>query len=263
MKIKIQTITPEKAKALLSKNIRNRTVRNSHVNDLAHAMKSGHWSVNGDSIRLNGDNLVDGQHRLLACIKSKTPFQTLVISDLDFSTFHTIDQGLKRSHADTLHVRGEDSPLMLGAALVLVHKYQMQKTGGYKISNTELPELLEKHHALRESVQYLNNFRKMFIPHSILIAGHYMFAKNNRATADEFIEQVCTGVGLQHRDPALVLRERIMSERSRSGTASCLPRVYTLVLLVKAWNAYVDGRKIASLRWRTAKNSTELFPKVK
>ena len=263
MKVQIQTITPEAAQKLLAKNQRNRTVRKSHVNELARAMESGHWRVNGDTIRMNGDTLVDGQHRLLACIKSNTAFETLVISDLDSSTFHTIDLGLKRSHADTLHVRGEVNPNQLSAALILVHKYEMRVTGGIKVSNIELPTLLDKHRGIRESVQHLSGYIKIFIPHAILAAAHYMFARSNKEAADHFIEQICTGVGLQHKDPALVLRERIMTEKNRSGTASQLPRVYTLVLLVKAWNAYLEGRKITSLRWRTKKHSKELFPKVK
>jgi hypothetical protein len=55
-------------------------------------------------IKRNGTTLLDGQHRLLACIKAKTNFRTLVVDGLDDSIFDSVVTGIGRSGADTLAV---------------------------------------------------------------------------------------------------------------------------------------------------------------
>ena len=116
MKTQVLTITPKKAQELLEGNKRNRPVRKSHVRQLAEEMKAGKWVVNGVPIIFNGKLLIDGQHRLMACIESDKPFDTLVVSDVAPNSFLTIDVGRKRTAADTLATRGEENYAALAAA---------------------------------------------------------------------------------------------------------------------------------------------------
>lgn len=63
------TITPEKAKTLLVMNTKNRKLSRKLVQKYASDMAAGRWPYNGDPIRVSVSNvLLDGQHRLEACI---------------------------------------------------------------------------------------------------------------------------------------------------------------------------------------------------
>lgn len=69
MKIEIQEITPQKARTMLEMNTRNfRDVRPFRVDQYAKMMAEGRWELNGETIKIADNYLIDGQHRLLAAI---------------------------------------------------------------------------------------------------------------------------------------------------------------------------------------------------
>ena len=73
------TITPEMAREFLKRN-KNRDICKSHIADLARDMVSGNWDLGFDAIAFdNFMNLLNGQHRLLAIIKSNTAQEFNVI----------------------------------------------------------------------------------------------------------------------------------------------------------------------------------------
>ena len=94
-------VTPDMAvKWLDETNTNNRQVREDHVSRLAADMLTGKWQGrNGEAIRFDTTGrLVDGQHRLWACVQSETPFETLLIKDVDPDTFSTIGIGAKKGN---------------------------------------------------------------------------------------------------------------------------------------------------------------------
>lgn len=115
--VRVQTITPETASRFLQMNTGNRRLRKNHVDRLAESMARGEWKMNGDAIRIGYDGkLVDGQHRLSACVKSGIPFESIVVSGIKNDVFDTIDKGMKRQVADSLYVQGEvNTPMLAGA----------------------------------------------------------------------------------------------------------------------------------------------------
>ena len=80
IEMKREYISPERAKAILQTNRNVRRVSNETVNSYAADMRNGLWTEETGtaiSIDTNG-NLVDGQHRLNAIIKSNTGITTWV-----------------------------------------------------------------------------------------------------------------------------------------------------------------------------------------
>ena len=133
MKATIQLINPEIAKAYLALNDNNRPVSNNSVSFLAGEMITGRWQENGSPIRFSGCRLLDGQHRLLACIKAGYSFRAVVVNDLDDDTFLSIDTGLwQRTAGQILTLGGKHNGTTLAAALVLVDRYNK---GILKLSN--------------------------------------------------------------------------------------------------------------------------------
>jgi hypothetical protein len=110
MKFQILNVTPDMAAAWLKRNQLNRPLRKRFVAALADAMKRGEWAVNHQPVAINGDKLLDGQHRLKAVIESGLPFVKMMIAEgAESQTFDTIDIGIKRSNADIFR---EDNAIM-------------------------------------------------------------------------------------------------------------------------------------------------------
>lgn len=98
-------VTPELAQKWLERNTRNRGLRDSVVQKYAEDMKAGRWMVTGDAIAFdtNGD-VINGQHRLWAVFSSKMTIRMLVVFDLDPDAVRVLDDHLKRSLVDVMHI---------------------------------------------------------------------------------------------------------------------------------------------------------------
>ena len=75
MKNKPIKVTPHLASKWLQKNSCNRPLSQNTVYRYADAILSGEWKLNGDTIRFDSNGtLIDGQHRLHACVKAGKSF---------------------------------------------------------------------------------------------------------------------------------------------------------------------------------------------
>lgn len=111
MDVRIETITPAKAKEYLSHNMVNRLLNKARVDAYARTMKSGNWQLNGEAIRFNKNGeLIDGQHRLNAIIKAGIPVSIVIMTDID-NAVSIYDRGRNRSVSDALIIEGMDKRL--------------------------------------------------------------------------------------------------------------------------------------------------------
>lgn len=107
---KLETITPAIAEEYLKKNNSNRNVRSAHVDRLKQEMLADRWLVTHQGIAFDEyGNLLDGQHRLIACAMSGKTIQMMVTRGLEAKhngdeiyTMDVIDCGRGRSTADQL-----------------------------------------------------------------------------------------------------------------------------------------------------------------
>lgn len=257
----IETITPAIASELLKLNAGNRAINPKHVGRLASYMQEGAFDLNGDAIRIDdGGMLIDGQHRLSACVKAGVSFQTLVVRGLPSKAFMTIDQGKHRSHADTLSAIGEKQCKDLAAALNLVERYF---TGGLQIgrkhvSNAEVIILLERYSDIRSCLSGVAH-PKGLIARSVAIACKYLFRQKDPQLADWFFDALISGKNLSDGLPVYVLRERLM--RNAMSKAK-LNREHIMALTIKAWNATRSNREMKSLWFRENGDNTEAYPVV-
>ena len=91
MKTTTETITPAQAKEYLLLSTRSCYLWKKRVSRMAEDMRSGAWVLGEDPIRFDTEGaLVDGQHRLSACVASGVPLTTLVVRGLVI-TYVTID----------------------------------------------------------------------------------------------------------------------------------------------------------------------------
>jgi len=103
----IGIITPELANELLTRNMENnRNISVSTVNRYSREMSEGQWILS-DPVKFSDcGELVDGQHRLSAVVKSGLPQTFVIILGYPKESAEVLDQGKKRNAADIGRIRG-------------------------------------------------------------------------------------------------------------------------------------------------------------
>ena len=247
-------ITPAIAKEMLRYNSANRPLHEYKVAQYTRDMENGNWVFNGDPIRFSSDRvLLDGQHRLAACIRSKTAFDTNVVGHLPTSVMGTIDRGKSRTVGDLFGIRGEESPLSLASAARWLWRILQGPTfiwsAGYVPTQAELDSVLIKYPELRRSVAFTTtgDAKAFLVPtmgRGRPAAVHCIIQRNYPQAADDFFTALMTGENLNKKSPVKVLRDRV--------TRTALPKAHRpdweiVYLLVRAWNAFIEGREVGKL----------------
>ena len=210
MNVELKTITPAIARAMLTKNTKNRPVNRKHVSHLADQIRKGLWKVNGDTICMNCNRLIDGQKRLMAVVEADMPITTLVVDGINDDVFDTKDIGQRRSQGDTLACEGQSNAKELAACLGYIERYYTGQSMERKsFSNTEVLILLAKYPSAADSIKKCHN-KKRIISKSVLAACHYLFYLADWKKADSFIERLISGQGLTEGMPLYLLRERLL-----------------------------------------------------
>jgi len=253
----VETITPSEALKILGGNTHNRNIHQTHVDRLAATMRRGEWHLNGESIKLNGKNLLDGQHRLWGCVESDCSFSTLVIRGLQKYTQKTIDTGLVRSGSHHFQMEGEAYAGLLShtIAKIIAHgegRYVI-KDG---ITNVRLENHLKENPDIREFVNHHGSLPQKIMPKAIAAACHFIFSRLDETEADAFMLEVIDGIGLQPETPTLVLREKLIRDLAAIRK---IPMNVRFALVLKAWNLTRKGAKVKILRFRTG-DKPEPFP---
>lgn len=244
----IVTVTPKMATGWLNDcNIHNRSVSNVVVQDYSGQMKSGKWHLNGEPIIFTAAKvkLLDGQHRLWACIDANTPFKTVVIEGIEEDTFSSIDTGKKRSAKDVLDIAGIEGTdnRALAAAATLLIAYRAGNLHAMKtVPRTKVLEFVEDNPDLQAWViraRQIRGWSRTFA--SSLAAVTYLASHRMSNEAEEFVKQVTSGENLAPRSPALALRNRLASEKRLSGGVK-------MTMIIMAWNAFAKGRTLTKLQ---------------
>ena len=250
-------ITPEIAEGFLSFNTNNRKVKKERVVLYAQDMKRGQWKFTGDSIRLatlpTGEYMVvDGQHRLMACISSGASFEALVITGLDPSVFSVIDRGATRSNGDILGIAGFTNGTTVGAMVRPLIAYE-----------AGLNPLVHGALALvtgEDIVRYCQDNREAIVWAKAIGEKAANSIGGIKSAWGMFALIASQARGRKYEgDPRLAVRSFLLKTGTSTGpTARNYREAGTLI---RVFNAYLEGRKISFLRpW--GNNSSAMFPKV-
>lgn len=262
MNVTKETITPKKAMEWLKRNVNNRPLRNGYVTRLCDAMSAGEWQLNGETVKFNGNgDLIDGQHRLNACVSSGKPFESYVVRGLEHSAFDTIDTGAPRQVRDTLARCGEKYYSHLSSAIRCAYWLEQGVApfgGARTIRNTQAVQYLTDNPQLRESTEFAATSGIQELLSISTCAGlHYLGAKaHGFSVASDFWTSVSTGEALKKNMPAFELRSLLIKSKTSSMSYS---RLTTLAHCIKAWNAFHAGTAIKCLKWDSER---EEFPTI-
>lgn len=245
-------VTPEAAEVMLTHNVNNRSIRKSSVEAYCRDIKAGDWQENGDSICFDtAGNLIDGQHRLSAIVAAAVGVWALVVRGLPTNAQDTMDDGKKRTMADTFGFHGVANNST--AAAVTRRVLLWQNGNRHNSGSNHMPTKSEQLEAwrtdplLRSAVEATINIgKKAGLPPSIVGLSWWLFSQISVEDCATFWYGMSTGANLEPGSPILILRERIATEVARPGR---IPETQLLAWVVKGWNLWRQG-KVLSERYR-------------
>lgn len=153
MNITEETITPQTASEMLRHNKVNRPIKKPNLDFLMRQMQDGSFCCNGEPIIFDEDsNLVDGQHRLTAIVKTGISTNMLIVRNVPRENARNYDGGAGRTIADQFVIDGEppyhhNNAIIAAIMSAYVCKYDIDKLSrfaivlgsGESLLNTELP----------------------------------------------------------------------------------------------------------------------------
>ncbi len=253
-------VIPVLAERYLSSSTGNRNLRKSSIAKYIRDMIADEWRLNGEPLIFDVEgHLRNGHHRLTACIQSGVSFKTFVIWGVSLEAFKTMDTGQSRKPADFFSLEDETNVNALQATVRLVWSYDYglfsQQKWGVTPSATESADVLEDNPGLRESIARCKQAKRVVSIPSLAFL-HAIAHRADAVAADEFVNRLLEGAGLQKGNPILVLRERLLQEHRVRGARA--QRHVLLAYMIKAFNAYLRHEHIKLLKWLVG----EPFPTV-
>lgn len=266
--VSIETITPQVAIAMLERNVKNRNIK--RLETLIETIGNGAWRLNGSTIVFDSEgNLVDGQHRLTACIKADVPITTIVVRGVDSETQVTMDSGYKRTLQDFLKLAGyKECSLLAAITLALMRKdrYGLRTAVSYRSSAVNPTSA--------QGMDFVNtNYNSRIKPIMTNIRNfktHYKGISTNTIAPlfEEFrnisIEdyEYFFGMIVGRYTPTRTVFSLIQRLSAQSDRKTKLPDEYIAAYFIKTWNAFVDGVEPGSLMYRPGGANPEHFPTI-
>jgi len=215
----IQTITPAHAAELLNNNTHNRAPSRNTVEMYAREMSAGAWKLTGESIKVAADGtILDGQHRLMACVKAGAAFTTMVVHGIDRDAQFNMDQGQRRRAGQQLSLKGHKNASTKAAAARILIAWEGGRALGTRstgrVSVTETLGLIQRWPTIDDGAKLakrIHDHNRGLIPTSVLAAFITLALSVEPTKAREFAGLIESGAGMPIGHPVLVLRNQCAS----------------------------------------------------
>ncbi len=260
VRVEIVRITPELAAAWLANNTRNRPINRQHVARFVSTFLARDMVLNGETIIFSSDGvLLNGQHRLTACVRSGIDFDSVVVHGISPSAFDTIDGVKTRSTSDVLSMENIPDATRVAAAVQCLVSFvdrggvlrESSGGGGTRKATPRLTaRVLAVHPGIIDSVRVMSHNSIMRNQHGFAL--HYLFGMSNKDLANDFACVLAEGSDDKHR-PFNVFREQLIKQPWRTD----LRGPYS-AKAIKAFNAEFTGERPKILRV----SETEDFPEI-
>lgn len=256
--IKEVVITPDYAEELLKMNINNRVLRPKKVAELAEAMKKGEWELSNDAIVISeGNILLNGQHRLMAVVKSGVACPFILYTGAEDSSFDIMDTPVIRRVADVIARKGGKNTVQMETTIArylnlhedLLSGWETMKRFNTKMSGTrrEQVEMYDKCEKLFDKwVKWVNATinKGVRIVSGAQLAALAAFLERDLGHEEDkikgYIKALVIDGATQHKT-ILAVRKKLMLHNMKKER---LDRHDILRYLIRAWNDYLLGREV-------------------
>lgn len=217
------TITKALAKRWLEWNVSNRNLRESWVKHLMNEMNEDKFDTkNGEMFcRFDRDGiLIDGQHRLHALVRSNLDEITVPVwFGLSRDSFTTIDDNIRRSPGDVLHIEGYSNANNLASIVKLTMRIldntNTKSETNSRVSNGDVLRYVYEYPAIVRSNQFATssyNASDKLLTTSIIGSLHFIL-KDHQDKVEYFFNRVGDGENLTKDSIIYVLRKILLKDK--------------------------------------------------
>lgn len=235
-------VDPDTARRWLDNNFRNRPIAEDTVNAYAHDMLNGVWVPTHQGVAFNDrDELIDGQHRLHAIIRSGITVRMMVtfglpsdIEGREMTTMDAVDRGRTRSVADQLKIQHglKHGGIIAGICTRIATLCNDTRTRRLSVQQT-----LEIYRAFEDQVNHVIAHRsKEHGLRQIGVCAAFAFAMATekhfatRGHIAPMLDQLNTGEGIKPRSALARLRDFLISDEAKILTRGTDRGVAEIVL---------------------------------
>jgi len=245
----------------------NRPKRANNIGRFADDMRDDCWGLTGETLIFSRPpvRLIDGQHRLAACVSAGVGFKTFIVFGIDYGEFTKINTGAKKTNADALAMRGVEDPSVVAAAIRWAHLLSHNALDRSALSNEFVVEFYDslkkdgKHDLMHSFCDLARDITKVTkvqskVPYSPGQLAGVLFTLNSRdaKVTQKFADALFFGKGA-----GKVLTTKLVKilEHGR------IHDVARAAMLIKAWNFVKQGETPSpgKLTWDAEKEDFPSF----
>ena len=246
----VVTVSPKLAGEWLAANKKNRNIAQNTVDLYARDMSAGEWHFTGEPVKFDASgNLIDGQHRLMAVLRSGKTISFLVVRGLNSDAQALMDSGKKRSAADMLQLHGyANTTLLASTARFGVIIESGLRVAGQSVSKSEIAAYIDANLDLVDAVSHANSAIK-YLPFSptALAYSWLLLSRVDSMAAAAFFDSLANNATKGKGDPRNTLLRRMNSAKR---TDERLRPDDQVQFIVRAWNAHRKGADLHILKVR-------------
>lgn len=253
-------VTPEMAEEWLTSNTYNRTVRPGFVDAYAADMSANKWRLTHQGIAFDWNGVLgDGQHRLLAVLKSKRTVLMNVTYNMDPEALANIDGAIARKVGDQFRlIDGITDGRRVGACSVTIRDIESCfDTKATKMTFDQSRTIYARHKQGIDWAISVFRTRKTFGAAPMAGAMAYGYPRDP-VKANHFAQQVVTGEQLTRKDPAYSLRNFLIAQQSNRTDDRMLLSIVTL----RSFYAFCHGHELEVIKPALLGPDTEVFRKT-
>lgn len=250
-------VTPELAQEWLAeRNTNNRKMKSEAITRYAREMANGRWDPDASDIKFSRTGeLLDGQNRLMACVRAGVPFPTLIRTGLKVDTKTRVDVGIKRTVSDTFMLERIPYANNVAAGIQLRLRYEEGESSGSTVGNTaafrraiklgpdESLMYLREHPSHQEVGPLADQLYKAGpgVTRTIYFAFLGMAGEKDKADAERFAKEIL-GADWTQGSPTMAWIRYLatLAGSPRTGTLLMVRNASErhLLGLVRCWNAW-------------------------
>lgn len=250
----VVTITPEMADLWwkTKRRMKNRRMKPGKIRQYSSDMLADRFPPNNDAICFDTEGkLINGHHRLQACIKAGTPFRSFVHYNIDPAAFITMDVSASRSMGDVLDLNSVDNASLIAPALNWWSRFHHGKLEG-SLDLTYQEELAiykNARPAIDSAATFINELKwKHIASPPIAMFCLLVFRLHDATRADDFMRSLSTGAtGNDPDNPILLLREKLRNSHTSKYKADVIGSQMAIALIFKTWDLWLSGDKVKRL----------------
>ena len=264
-----ERITPEIALEILThKNFKNRPVKKAQLRRLIKAIKADEWIVTNQGISFDPEgNLLDGQHRLHACIEANKPIDILVARNINPKAFQCVDIGAGRTAGDTLDIINGNSSQgkLIAASVKIIWYYDNKPSSNWnstdRPSNSLIAELYLKNkdiYDLAAKTVWGKGSKTTITSNSPTVAFYVLATQRGWPIykLDEFLNNIYVGANLPSDNVCLSFRNQLSTTAYKKRGQN--QQRYILNAFIKAFNTWAENKPC--IKFYAPLEKTNLYP---